>query len=104
MKTKIKALTPTQLRVIKYKQNEDYYNHRISTVCTMTPLFLEHFEELNEVIPEFFTSDVLKKIEQFSNSLYYKKSDVDLASVADEQISNVEELRKFFNESLKTLS
>ena len=85
---------------LKYEANKEYYNHRIATVCTMTPLFLEHFEELNEIMPEFFTNSVLKTIEQFSNSLYYHNSGTDLASVGDEQIANVEELRKFFVDSL----
>jgi len=88
-------------RQAEYEANKDYYNHRIATVCTMTPLFLEHFEELNEVMPQFFTTNVLKTIEQFSNSLYYKQSNEDLGSVGDEQVANVEELRKFFTESLK---
>jgi len=88
-------------RQSEYEANKDYYNHRIATVCTMTPLFLEHFEELNEVMPQFFTTNVLKTIEQFSNSLYYKQSNEDLGSVGDEQVANVEELRKFFTESLK---
>jgi hypothetical protein len=84
-----------------YIANKDYYNHRIATIMSMTPLFLEHFEELNEVMPQFFTTNVLKTIEQFSNSLYYKQSNENLSSVADEQINNTEELRKFFIDSLK---
>lgn len=88
-------------RQAKYEANLEYYNHRIATVMTMTPLFLEHFEELNEIQPEFFTSSVLKTIEQFSNSLYYKSSNYDLASLADEQINNTEELRKYFVNELK---
>ena len=46
-----------------YIANKEYYNHRIATVMTMIPLFLEHFEELNEVMPQFFTTSVLKTIE-----------------------------------------
>ena len=84
-----------------YIANKDYYSHRIATIMTMTPLFLEHFEEMNKVMPQFFTNNVLKTIEQFSNSLYYKQSSEDLASVGDEQVANVEELRKFFTDSLK---
>ena len=88
-------------RQADYIANKEYYNHRIATIMTMTPLFLEHFEELNEVMPQFFTSSVLKTIEQFSNSLYYKQSNEDLASVADEQVNNTEELRKYFLNELK---
>jgi len=88
-------------RELKYRNNLEYYNHRIATIMTMTPLFLEHFEELNEIMPPFFTTNVLKTIEQFSNSFYYKQSSEDLASVGDEQVANVEELRKFFINSLK---
>ena len=95
--SKIQALK----RQSDYIANKEYYNHRIATIMTMTPLFLEHFEELNEVMPQFFTSSVLKTIEQFSNSLYYKQSQEDLGSVADEQINNTEELRKYFLNELK---
>jgi hypothetical protein len=95
--SKIEALK----RQSDYIASKEYYNHRIATIMTMTPLFLEHFEELNEVMPQFFTSGVLKTIEQFSNSLYYKQSQEDLCSVGDEQVANVEELRKFFSDSLK---
>lgn len=95
--SKIEALK----RQADYIANKEYYNHRIATIMTMTPLFLEHFEELNEVMPQFFTSSVLKTIEQFSNSLYYKQSNEDLGSVADEQINNTEELRKYFLKELK---
>jgi hypothetical protein len=52
-------------------------------------------------LPEFFTTDLLKKLEMFSNSLYYKQSDEDLSGLADEQIQNTKELRNFFNESFK---
>jgi hypothetical protein len=96
-KSKLEALK----RQSDYIANKDYYNHRIATIMTMTPLFLEHFEELNEIMPQFFTSNVLKTIEQFSNSLYWKQSQEDLCSVADEQINNTEELRKFFIKELK---
>lgn len=95
--SKIEALK----RQSDYIANKEYYNHRIATIMTITPLFLEHFEELNEVMPQFFTSSVLKTIEQFSNSLYYKQSSEDLGAVGDEQVANVEELRKYFLNELK---
>jgi len=95
--SKIEALK----RQADYIANKEYYNHRIATIMTMTPLFLEHFEELNEVMPQFFTSSVLKTIEQFSNSLYWKQSNEDLASVGDEQVANTETLRKYFLNELK---
>jgi hypothetical protein len=99
--TKKQAQLAKKLREHKYVSNLTYYHHRIATVMTMCPLFLEHYEELNEVLPEFFTTDLLKKLEMFSNSLYFKESHEDLGSVGDEQVSNVEELRKFFTDSLK---
>jgi hypothetical protein len=101
MNKKLKSKIEAQIRQRKFEARKDFYNHRIGTTMTMIPLFLEYFEDLNEVIPEFFTTDVLKKLEQFSNSLYYKQSSEDLASVGDEQVANVEELRKFFSDSLK---
>ena len=96
---KKQIITAKKIREHKYLQNLNYYHHRIATIMTMTPLFIEHYEELNEVLPEFFTTDLLKKLEMFSNSLYYKESQEDLGSVADEQINNTEELREFFNKS-----
>ena len=101
MNKKLKSKIEAQIRQKKFETKKDYYNHIIGVTMTIIPLFLEYFEDLNEVIPEFYTSDVLKKLEQFSNSLYYKQSSVDLVDVADEQISNVEELRSFFINSLK---
>jgi hypothetical protein len=91
----------TQERKFKLINNQLHYNKLIAETMTMQPLFLENFEELNEVLPEFFTTDLLKKLEMFSNSLYYKQSDEDLAGVADEQIQNTKELREFFNKSFE---
>ncbi len=91
----------TQERKLKLINNQLHYNKLIAETMTMQPLFLENFEELNEVLPEFFTTDLLKKLEMFSNSLYYKQSDEDLSGLADEQIQNTKELRNFFNESFK---
>lgn len=101
MNKKIKSKIEAQIRQRKFEVRKEYYNHRIGTTMTIIPLLLEYFDDLNEVLPEFYTTDVLKKLEQFSNSLYYKQSSIDLIGVADEQISNVEELRKFFTDSLK---
>ena len=84
-----------------YNDNQEFYNHRIAVVMTTIPLLLEYFEDLNEPLPEFFTTSVLKTIEQFSNSLYWKQSNEDLASVGDEQVANTEELRKYFLNELK---
>ena len=91
----------TQERKLKLINNQLHYNKLIAETMTMQPLFLENFEELNEVLPEFFTTDLLKKLEMFSNSLYYKQSDEDLSVVADEQIQNTKELREFFNKSFE---
>jgi hypothetical protein len=91
----------TQERKLKLINNQLHYNKLIAETMTMQPLFLENFEELNEVLPEFFTTDLLKKLEMFSNSLYYKQSDEDLSGVADEQIQNTKELRDFFDKSFE---
>ena len=88
-----------QERKLKLINNQLHYNKLIAETMTMQTLFLENFEKLNEVLPEFFTTDLLKKLEMFSNSLYYKQSDEDLAELADEQIQNTKELREFFNKS-----
>lgn len=100
---KKQAQLAKKIREHKYVSNMAFYHHRIATIMTMCPLFLEHFEELNEIYPEFFTTDLLKKLEMFSNSLYYKESQEDLGFIADEQINNTEELRKFFIESFKKI-
>ena len=84
-----------------YNDNQEFYNHRIAVVMTTIPLLLEYFEDLNEPLPEFFTTSVLKTIEQFSNSLYWKESNENLASVGDEQVANTETLRKYFLNELK---
>ena len=84
-----------------YNDNQEFYNHRIAVVMTTIPLLLEYFEDLNEPLPEFFTTGVLKTIEQFSNSLYWKESKENLASVGDEQVANTETLRKYFLNELK---
>ncbi len=91
----------TQERKLKLINNQLHYNKLIAETMTMQPLFLENFEELNEVLPEFFTTDLLKKLEMFSNSLYWSKSSDDLADVANEQIQNAKELREFFNKSFE---
>ena len=91
----------TQERKLKLINNQLHYNKLIAETMTMQPLFLENFEELNDVLPEFFTTDLLKKLEMFSNSLYYKQSDQDLSGVADEQVQNTKELREFFNKSFE---
>lgn len=91
----------TQERKLKLINNQLHYNKLIAETMTMQPLFLENFEELNEVLPEFFTTDLLKKLEMFSNSLYYKQSDEDLSELADEQIQNTKELREFFDKSFE---
>ena len=97
MNKKFKA----QARKLKLINNQLHYNKLIAETMTMQPLFLENFEELNEVLPEFFTTDLLKKLEMFSNSLYYSQSGEDLASVADEQVQNTKELREFFDKSFE---
>jgi len=90
-----------QERKLKLINNQLHYNKLIAETMTMQPLFLENFEELNDVLPEFFTTDLLKKLEMFSNSLYWSKSGEDLADVANEQIQNTKELREFFNKSFE---
>ena len=62
---------------------------------------LEYYEELNNVMPEFFTNDVIKVLERNANSLYWKNSIEDKLELAQEHVDNLNEFRKITEQSFK---
>ena len=98
---KLKKQIETELRNKEFANNKDYYESLIGIVVTWTPLFIEYFEELNSVMPEFFTNDVIKVLERNANSLYWKNSSEDKAELAQEHVDNLKEFRAITEETFK---
>jgi hypothetical protein len=101
MNKKLIAKHKRELRNEEFANNKDYYESLIGIVVTWTPLFIEYFEELNNVMPEFFTNDVIKVLERNANSLYWKNSSEDKAELAQEHVDNLKEFRKITEETFK---
>ena len=98
---KLKKKIETELRNQEFAKNKDYYESLIGIVVTLTPLYLEYFEELNNVMPEFFTNDVIKVIERNANSLYWKNSNESKLELAQEHTDNLKELRLMMETAFK---
>ena len=90
---KLKKKIETELRNKEFAKNKDYYESLIGIIVTWTPLYIEYFEELNNVMPEFFTNDIVKVLERNANSLYWKNSKEDKAELAQEHTDNLKEFR-----------
>ena len=101
MNKKLIAKQQRELRNKEFAKNKDYYESLIGIVVTLTPLYLEYFEELNSVMPEFFTNDVVKVVEKNANSLYWKNSKEDKAELAQEHTDNLKECRLILEQSFK---
>ena len=101
---KLKKQIETELRNKEFAKNKDYYESLIGIIVTWTPLYLEYFEELNNVMPEFFTTDVVKVVEKNANSLYWKNSKEDTSDLAQEHTDNLSEFRKITEQSFKLKS
>ena len=101
MNKKLIAKQQRELRNKEFANNKDYYESLIGIVVTWTPLFIEYFEELNSVMPEFFTNDVINVLERNANSLYWKNSSEDKAELAQEHVDNLNEFRKIIEETFK---
>jgi hypothetical protein len=101
MNKKLIAKHQREARNKEFANNKDYYESLIGIVVTWTPLFIEYFEELNSVMPEFFTNDVIKVLERNANSLYWKNSSEDKAELAQEHVDNLKEFRKITEETFK---
>jgi hypothetical protein len=98
---KLKKQIETELRNKEFSKNKDYYDSLMGIIVTWTPLYLEYFEELNNVMPEFFTNDVIKVVERNANSLYWKNSKEDKAELAQEHVDNLKEFRAITEQSFK---
>ena len=98
---KLKKQIETELRNKEFAKNKDYYDSLMGIIVTWTPLYLEYFEELNSVMPEFFTNDVIKAVERNANSLYWKNSKEDKAELAQEHVDNLKEFRLIIEQSFK---
>jgi hypothetical protein len=98
---KLKKQIETELRNKEFAKNKDYYDSLMGIIVTWTPLYLEYFEELNNVMPEFFTNDVIKVVERNANSLYWKNSKEDKAELAQEHVDNLKEFRAIIEQSFK---
>ena len=98
---KLKKQIETELRNKEFAKNKEYYESLIGVIVTWTPLYLEYFEELNSVMPEFFTNDVIKVVERNANSLYWKNSKEDKAGLAQEHVDNLKEFRLITEETFK---
>ena len=98
---KLKKQIETELRNKEFANNKDYYESLIGIVVTWTPLYIEYFEELNNVMPEFFTNDVIKVLERNANSLYWKNSSEDKAELAQEHVDNLKEFRAITEQTFK---
>ena len=101
MNKKLIAKQQRELRNKEFANNKDYYESLIAIVVTWTPLYIEYFEELNSVMPEFFTNDVINVLERNANSLYWKNSSEDKAELAQEHVDNLNEFRKIIEETFK---
>ena len=98
---KLKKKIESELRNKEFAKNKDYYESLIGIIVTWTPLYLEYYEELNNVMPEFFTNDVIKVLERNANSLYWKNSIEDKLELAQEHVDNLNEFRKITEQSFK---
>jgi hypothetical protein len=101
MNKKLIAKQQRELRNEEFANNKDYYESLIGIVVTWTPLFIEYYEELNNVMPEFFTNDVIKVLERNANSLYWKNSNEDKAELAQEHVDNLKEFRAITEQTFK---
>ena len=84
-----------------YLSDKNHYDKLIGIIVTWIPLFVEYYEELNSVMPEFFTNDVIKVLEKNANSLYYKNSDEDKDQLAQEHTDNLKEFRSIVEQVFK---
>ena len=95
-----KKLTEQEQKLL-YLNDKKFYDRLIAETMAMTPRLRDNYESLNKVFPRFFTTDLLKKLEMFCNSVYYSQSGENLADVADEQIYNEKKLVEFFDKSFE---
>jgi hypothetical protein len=95
-----KKLTEQEQKLL-YLNNKKFYDRLMAESMAMAPRLRDNYELLNKVFPKFYTTDLLKKLDMFCNSLYYSQSGENLADVADEEIYNVKKLVEFFDKSFE---
>jgi len=98
---KYKRKLAREYREQMYLEDKKHYDKLIGIIVTWTPLFIEYFEELNSVMPEFFTNDVIKVLERNANSLYWKNSNEDKDQLAQEHTDNLKEFRSIVEQTFK---
>jgi hypothetical protein len=81
-------------RLEKYRANEDEYNKMMAIVVGVAPVLAEFLEDLNEVLPEFFSKAPAKALNDMVNKMYYMKSEVSRGELADEHNAITEWFRK----------
>ena len=84
-----------------YLSDKNHYDKLIGIIVTWIPLFVEYYEELNSVMPEFFTNDVIKVLERNANSLYWKNNEEDKDQLAQEHTDNLKEFRTIVEQVFK---
>ena len=98
---KYKRKLAREYREQMYLADKNHYDKLIGIIVTWTPLFIEYFEELNSVMPEFFTNDVIKVLERNANSLYWKNNEEDKDQLAQEHTDNLKEFRAIVEQTFK---
>jgi len=98
---KYKRKLAREYREQMYLADKKHYDKLIGIIVTWTPLFVEYYEELNSVMPEFFTNDVIKVLERNANSLYWKNNEEDKDQLAQEHTDNLKEFRNIVEQTFK---
>jgi hypothetical protein len=98
---KYKRKLAREYREQMYLSDKKHYDKLIGIIVTWTPLFIEYYEELNSVMPEFFTNDVIKVLERNANSLYWKNNEEDKDQLAQEHTDNLKEFRNIVEQTFK---
>ena len=81
-------------RLEEYTKHENEYNKKMAIVVGVAPVIAEFLEDLNEVLPEFFSKAPAKALDDMINKMYYMKSDVNKGELADEHNAITEWFRK----------
>ena len=85
----------------KLLQNKADYDVKACVIAGCLPIFLEFFEDLNEVFPSHYTKEWISATSKHLNSIYYKCPEEERSTVADQQIAISEGFRKWISENFK---
>jgi hypothetical protein len=86
------------IRMLKYMENSPKYDKAIKAVCGGLLALIDYYEDVNEILPEVFPSNLKYSIQDFLDNIY-KGKDID-AGVSEEH-NHVAELFRTFIKSLK---